>query len=85
MATKFVPTHKTVIGDVPVMAVRWVKDGDHPDVERYPIERREYKGLMKYRGTDWALRFGDWILEDEKGKRWLVEPIKFAAEYVEAK
>ena len=47
----------------------WKKDGDHPDVVRYPIERREYKGLLVKDGKHkFALRFGDYIVENAKGR-----------------
>lgn len=70
--TTFVPTHKLVDGGAPVRAVRWAKDGDHPRVERYPIERREYKGLLTVDSKNKvALRFGDWIVEDAAGRLWV--------------
>lgn len=75
---KFTPTHETLGGD-PVKAVRWNKDGDHPAVERYPIEKREYKGLLRAGKTKLALRFGDWIIEDRKGRFAAVSPERFAA------
>jgi len=67
-------THRMVNGGEPVKAVCWKKDGDHPKVERYPIERRSYKGLLVAGPKDkLALHFGDWIIEDAKGRYW-IEP-----------
>lgn len=66
-------THLLADGE-PVKATRWVKDGDHALVERYPIERREYKGLLVAGPKEkYGLRFGEWILEDAQGRLW-VEP-----------
>ena len=65
-------THRLNATGQYVKAVCWKKDGDHPKVERYPIERRQYKGLLVVdEKRKLALRFGDWILEDEKGRLWL--------------
>lgn len=83
MATKFTPTHLRVGDDMPVKAVRWVRDGDHPKVERYPIEGREFKGMLKDGDNTFALRFGDWVLEDDKGRIWIMDALKFAAQYAE--
>jgi len=56
-----------------VVAVCWLKDGDHPLVERYPIDRREFKGLLVLGPKDkHALRFGDWIVEDAEGRMFVV-------------
>jgi hypothetical protein len=64
-------THRLMSGE-PVKALRWVKDGDHPMVERYPIERREYKGMLIAGPKDkFALRFGEWIIEDSRGRMWV--------------
>lgn len=58
----------------PVKATRWAKDGDHPKVVRYPIEKRDYKGLLIAGEKEkFGLRFGEWILEDVEGRLW-VEP-----------
>ena len=65
-------THRLVHGGEPVKAVHWVKDGDHPLVERSPVERREFKGLLVAgEKQKFALRFGEWILEDAKGRLWV--------------
>lgn len=75
-------THRLADG-TPVKAVQWKKDGDHPRVERYPIERREYKGLLRTHDANklkLALRFGDWILEDAQGRMW-VEPSLSSTKY----
>ena len=76
-------THKHKATGEPVQATHWQKDGDHPDVVRYPIERREAKGLLvcKDGKTKIALRFGDWIVEDAKGRAVARTPDQFAAEY----
>jgi hypothetical protein len=48
-----------------VTAVCWQKDGDHPGVVRYPIDGRDYKGLLVISAKEkYALKFGDWIVED---------------------
>lgn len=58
----------------PVKAIRWEKDGDHPLVVRYPVEKRDYKGLLIAGEKEkFGLRFGEWILEDAHGRLW-VEP-----------
>lgn len=66
-------THYVPAMGVYVKATHWKKDGDHPLVERYPIERRIWKGIIGA-GTkeSHALKFGDWIIEDEKGRLWVV-------------
>lgn len=65
-------THRMHPGGEPVKAIRWVRDGDHPLVERYPIERREYKGLLVAGPKEqYGLRFGEWIIEDAKGRLWV--------------
>lgn len=76
-------THKHKATGAPVRATHWVKDGDHPDVVRYPIERREFKGLLVCSDgkTKLALRFGEWIVEDAKGRAVAKTPDQFAAEY----
>jgi hypothetical protein len=64
-------THR-LPGGAPVKATRWVKDGSHPAVERYPIERREYKGLLVASEKEkFALRFGEWVIEDGEGRIWV--------------
>lgn len=69
---KFVGATHTLEGGRPVKAVRWAKDGDHPKVERYPIERRELKGLLVVDAKNkFALRFGEWIVEDAEGRIWV--------------
>jgi len=65
-------THRLAGSGEPVKAVRWVKDGDHELVERYPVERREFKGLLVAGPKEkYGLRFGEWILEDAKGRLWV--------------
>jgi hypothetical protein len=72
--TKFSPTHKRLDTGELVMATRWRKDGDYSLVERYPIERREYKGLLVVGPKEkYALRFGDWVVEDEAGRIYVVD------------
>ena len=57
-----------------VTAVHWQRDGDHPDVERYPIDGREYKGILVLGPKDRiALRYGDWICQDAKGRTFVVD------------
>lgn len=64
-------THKLSDGSL-VKATHWVKDGDHAKVERYPIERRDFKGLLVIDAkTKFALRFGEWIIENAAGKFWV--------------
>lgn len=76
-------THRNAQLGEPVKAVRWIKDGAHPAVERYPIERRAYKGLLVVSPKEkYGLAFGDWIIEDAKGRRWVIGHDKFCAEYV---
>jgi len=66
-------THRLATGAF-VKAIRWKKDGDHPKVERYPIERREYKGLLVVGPKEkYALRFGDWVVEDEQGRLYVAD------------
>ncbi len=74
----FVPTHESADG-ARVRAKQWKKDGDDPRVERYPIEKRDYKGIMRVESVRegekayrLALKFGDWIVEDEKGRVFIV-------------
>ena len=65
-------THRLLTTGEAVKALRWVKDGDHPMVERYPIERRQFKGLLVVAPkAKFALRFGEWIIEDAKGRLWV--------------
>lgn len=76
-------THRIAASGAPVKATRWVKDGDHPMVERYPIERREFKGLLVVGPkADFALRFGEWILEDAEGRMWVESTQDLPAKYV---
>lgn len=80
------PTHERIGSGALVRAVRWVKDGDHPDVQRYPIEGRAFKGLLVVDPKEkFALRFGDWILEDKDGRRWVVDAHQFQVDYAEIK
>ncbi len=74
-------THR-LHGVEPVKATRWLKDGDHPKVERYPVERREFKGLLVAGPKDkYALRFGEWIIEDAKGRLYVVSAQELPASY----
>jgi hypothetical protein len=74
-------THR-LNGVEPVKAVQWVKDGDHPLVQRYPIERRDYKGLLVAGPKDkLALRFGEWIIEDAVGRFWVEASQELPAKY----
>lgn len=67
-----------------VVATQWVKDGDHPKVQRYPIEGREYKGLLEMSPKEkFPLRFGDWVVEDQQGRLYVVSSERFVAEYKE--
>jgi hypothetical protein len=76
----YAATH-TINGE-PVKATHWQKDGDHPKVVRYPIERREWKGLLEVSPKEkFALRFGDWIIEDAQGRLYVVAADVFAATY----
>jgi|SRR5882672_329571 len=66
-----------------VLAQRWNKDGDHALVRRYPIEGRDYKGLLEVSPKErYNLRFGDWIVESD-GRTYVVDAERFAAEYKE--
>jgi len=75
-------THR-LNGIEPVKAIRWEKDGDHAKVTRYPIERREFKGLLDA-GPEhkFGLRFGEWILEDAVGRMWVESSQDLPAKYV---
>jgi hypothetical protein len=75
-------THRHLGTGEPVKAVQWKKDGDHPKVERYPIEKRSYKGLLIAGEKDsYALRFGDWVVETESGKLRVVNAGRFESQY----
>lgn len=64
-------THRLAGSGEPVKIVQWNKDGDHPKVERYRIERRNYKGLLVVGPRDrLALCFHDHIVEDAEGRIW---------------
>jgi hypothetical protein len=66
-----------------VTATRWNKDGDHPAVRRYPIEGREFKGLLEVSPKErYNLRFGDWVVEDGPSM-YAVEAAKFAQDFEE--
>jgi hypothetical protein len=68
-------------------ATCWAKDGDHELVERYPIEHRKFQGIVNLTPKDRvALRFGDWICQEQAGKRriFVVSPEAFAARYAAA-
>jgi hypothetical protein len=78
-------SYRRIATDEVVTAVRWLKDGDHPLVSRYPIEGRIYKGLLEVSPKEkYALRFGDWVVEDGKGV-YVVEAYRFASTYEEIK
>lgn len=78
-------THRIADSGEPVKVTRWEKDGDHPMVERYPIERREFKGLLVADAkTRYALRFGEFIVEDAHGRVWVESVQELPAKYVEA-
>lgn len=67
-------THRIADSGVPVKATQWNRDGDHPMVERYPVEKREFKGLLTVDPKrKFALRFGDWIIETEDGRIYVVD------------
>jgi hypothetical protein len=76
-------THRIAGSGEPVKAVRWAKDGDHRLVERYPIERREYKGLLVAGPKEkFGLRFGEWILQDGQGRLWIESSQELPTKYV---
>jgi len=78
----FVPTHVNRATGARVKATHWQKDGDHPQVVRYPIERRAFKGLLVVNEkSKVALHFNDWIVEDEKGRAFAVAPEVFPEAY----
>jgi hypothetical protein len=65
-----------------VKAVQWNRDGDHPKVSRYPIEKREYKGILVVSAKEkYALKFGDWVVEDAAGRVWVVAASEFERSY----
>lgn len=67
---------------VPVKATQWVKDGDHKLVERYPVEKREFKGLLTVSPKEkFGLRFGEWIIEDGEGRVWVESSQELPAKY----
>lgn len=69
-----------------VTAIRWLKDGDHPMVVRYPVERRAYKGLLEVSQKEkYSLNYGDWIVETEAEAVYVVPADKFGALYEEVK
>lgn len=75
-------THR-LNGLEPVKVVRWEKDGDHPKVRRYPIEGRDFKGLLELGPKDkHALRFGEFIVEDAQGRMYVVSSQALPAAYV---
>jgi hypothetical protein len=66
-----------------VAAQRWNKDGDHALVRRYPIEGRDYKGILEVSAKErYNLRFGDWIVESD-GRTYVVAAERFAADFEE--
>ena len=65
-----------------IHALCWRRDGDHPLVQRYPIDGRAYKGLLIAGPKDkQAVRFGDWICEDAAGRLYAVSAEAFAERY----
>jgi len=65
-----------------ITAVCWAKDGDHPLVERYPIERRDFKGLLVVGPKEkYALHYGDWICEDAEARIYIASAEAFAGRY----
>lgn len=67
-----------------VIATCWKKDGDHPQVVRYPIEKRDYKGLLEISEKEkYWLVYGDWIVETAAGAIYVVQAEKFGALYEE--
>ena len=77
-------THVNKLSGEAVKAVCWAKDGAHPRVERYPIERREYKGILEIEPKNrLALRFSDWVLEDRAGRLTVKSLEQFRDEYSE--
>jgi hypothetical protein len=79
-------THRLAGSGEPVKAIQWKKDGDHPKVERYPVERREFKGLLVAGPKDkFGLNFCDWIIEDAAGRLYVVPgSVRVLDEMVEA-
>ena len=68
-----------------INATRWTKDGDYPLVSRYPIEGREYKGILVVAPKEkYSLRFGDWICEDAEGRLFVIHADDFGARFEEA-
>jgi hypothetical protein len=75
-------THKRIDTGELVKATHWRKDGDHPLVERYPIERRHFKGLLVVSAKEkHALHFNDWIIEDGLGRIVVESPDSMAEKY----
>jgi hypothetical protein len=75
-------THRLAGSGEPVKAIQWKKDGDHPKVERYPIERRDYKGLLTAGPKEkYGCRFGEWIIEDARGRLWVESSQALPARY----
>jgi len=72
---------------VEVQAVRWWRDGDHPDVRPYGSQssQRCQSCGQPYRSHGWLNHSinvcpGDWILEDARGVR-RMRPDEFRAKY----
>lgn len=75
-------THR-LNGVEPVKVTRWTKDGDHAKVERYPVEKRVFKGLLRAGPREnYALRFGEFVVEDAKGRFWVESFQELPAKYV---
>lgn len=67
-----------------VFATRWQKDGDHPAVKRYPLEGRDMKGQLEVSPKEkYNLAFGDWVVEDQQGRLYVVDAATFEAQYKE--
>jgi hypothetical protein len=77
-------THRLAADGTPVKCVQWKKDGDHPLVDRYPIERREFKGMLVVSPKEkFGLRFGEWIIEDAAGRLWIEPSQELPAKYID--
>ena len=78
-------THRLAGSGEPVKAIQWKKDGDHPKVERYPVERRGFKGMLVAGPKEkFGLNFGDWVIEDAVGRLYVVPgSIRILEEMVE--
>lgn len=86
-------THRIMPGGEPVKVTRWLKDGDHPQVERYPHEKGNrpgaalaFKGLLRAGPkVKFGLRFGEYIVEDAKGRLYIIGAQELPGAYVPLK